>query len=1593
MTPRAPVVHNYDFCDLPPRPIQTPILGSIDIEDITDLILGERPEDRTDDRVNYVFEFEGTPLEMPERPEGFLENATSYCQRALLVTQAAELCQRLNFDTTEFVNNCINDMMFQANNSAFVPGTETDGQHGLFALAQLEAMQSACVTDAIRRRQNIQLTCEAGSDCNVTCVEEPGLLECVPTCIGDCHITFNNTNLANLIDLQCPNDCGANLRINDTVPGQCVQVNGTNQCQCQTGFTGVDCSIQEGEPPIAISLFPFTCDLSQESCPDVIDVTGEEFYSTDALACAITDDDVVHRTNATYVSSTILRCPMPRITHTGASSKLVQVRVSMDGSTFSEPLAYTFADARCRVCNRSGLCNQRVANTCIIDDECYLADQLNPENPDCQVCSPSNHTFDWTFNYTAPQCGPTLSRLSTSVNVPENHPVGSPITVPGETGAFELRANPYTDDDVYTPVQWSISGPDASIFSINSEGALRLLSALDFETRSVYNITVMASKGGLSDQMDVTITVTNLDERLIWDLSSYTATIVENQFNDALITVHGTDPDGENTPFGDITYTLSVMAHDPSALQHFAIDPETGVVRITDPLNYEDMDERNFRVVATSAAGSTSTTAVRVNVVNANEAPTAVRLLELGYNRPAMTLTEGMARGDIVGRLVVDDPDHNDRHTLALVNDSNGRFSLNSQNQLVVEQGGFDYESLVASGNLFYTVIVRATDLQGETHRQELLLTITDGNDAPYGVQIYQYDPATLGATPDLLAEIPEDQPLGVVGIVTVQDQDAEQTHVFTLEGVGPYSSDSDGPPFRIYGNELRLIRPLNYEDTSSYSISIYAIDNGQPIPLQSASQQFTIDVLDRPDLPGYFSFTPASGAGISESTAVGTTIGSVTGLDQDANQAFIISLSGSASVSVGNTTCGADSNGYTNCSAPVTLVEPVDFESNRVSASAAVMRVDVQAADSSEGTLGTGSLFIQILDAPDAPTGVLVESLLPGGGDPAVVAQVEVEEAQMTLPRVARLHAFDPDDSCPVDVEGCMSYEPTGRYTFALAAPNAVYELSAACSELKSVAARDTSSSHCEIVLRDDNGAVQVGQPVETLQIIVTDQSNLAITTVLSVTVIPPQVRAALSFETVAESVVESSGIVNTAGNIGTLEISGWTEAESPLVTLTGTTEELFAIAASRRRDAPRTIVFSVSVKPGAVIDYETTPTIVFTLSVGPAGTFAGEDFAIPLEVTDEDEPWRTVVCVDNSCLPAAEHNIRLHDDTGRSAIASLEFSDPDSSIVPENLFWSIVSTVPQTNLFTMSNGELGIRASPNSLNLDNGPITVTIAVADPSAPVSAPRTDRISVTVNVYDDCENHTCAATGTCRDQVNRYTCQCQELWTGPDCSTQIVLAADAIAGAGGESDSGLIIGIVIGVILLLLLVIGVALFWRNKRMNDQMVLKGLGAVPNPTYMPSVAQPDAAVYESVDNSMLVHGVANPMYAWYRPKATKQSVYQELSTAVPGTFVVRDALSSVSNPMYCLHVKTPKALIKDVTIDGAPKNITIINQRGAPKFDTLPDLVDYYSRPTDQDFVLSSGAVTAISTMEVYDNALIKNKRVEASGPAVPLKQTSY
>ena len=188
------------------------------------------------------------------------------------------------------------------------------------------------------------------------------------------------------------------------------------------------------------------------------------------------------------------------------------------------------------------------------------------DNVDASVPTPTpsgtvdpNTPADYTITYTATDRAGNVATRTRTVTVSvatATRPVVvapvSPITfAEGATGTVAtFTATPSTGRTI---ASWAVGGADMGDFSITTHnttnaGILTFNTRPDFETKSAYSITVIATDSGgeASEALAVTVTVTNVDEE--GSISAITGTA---QVGQTLTAGAVTDPDGAAT---GITY-------------------------------------------------------------------------------------------------------------------------------------------------------------------------------------------------------------------------------------------------------------------------------------------------------------------------------------------------------------------------------------------------------------------------------------------------------------------------------------------------------------------------------------------------------------------------------------------------------------------------------------------------------------------------------------------------------------------------------------------------------------------------------------------------------------------------------------------------------------------------------------------------------------------------------------------------------------------------------------------------------------------------------------------------------------------------------
>ena len=217
---------------------------------------------------------------------------------------------------------------------------------------------------------------------------------------------------------------------------------------------------------------------------------------------------------------------------------------------------------------------------------------------------------------------PDIKRAPDSNVEPEFASATTSRTVAENTMAGEDIGNPVAASDANgDALTYALSGTDTASFAIDTDtGQLMTLAALDYETKATYSVTVIASdSGGLSDSINVTITVTDVVEANVApefaDSEDGARSVAEN-------TAAGEDignPVAASDANGDaLTYALS-----GTDAASFAIDSDTGQLMTLAALDYETKATYSVTVTASDSGGLSDSIDVTITVTEPDFDPLA----------------------------------------------------------------------------------------------------------------------------------------------------------------------------------------------------------------------------------------------------------------------------------------------------------------------------------------------------------------------------------------------------------------------------------------------------------------------------------------------------------------------------------------------------------------------------------------------------------------------------------------------------------------------------------------------------------------------------------------------------------------------------------------------------------------------------------------------------------------------------------------------------------------------------------------------------------------------------------------------------------
>ena len=407
-----------------------------------------------------------------------------------------------------------------------------------------------------------------------------------------------------------------------------------------------------------------------------------------------------------------------------------------------------------------------------------------------------------------------------------------------------------TDPDRDDPLTYSILGGSNDFFEIDAmNGQLRTKVELDAdEGVTSHTLTVEVSDGlnssddedlTIDDSIEVTITVTNVNERPVVD-GTRTIDHAENE-GTALANARysATDPERANITWSLGGIDKGFFAISSGGELSFAAEPDFDIkgdhnrdntYEVTVRATEEDDGDRQTPEL-------TGTLAVTVTLTDVNEPPVVRRRSGTG----AFSIVENS--GPDVGRFVATDPEGQGVTWSLETTGDHGRFEIDEVNGALSLKETADYESSDLGSDKAYTVTVQATEVDdGDALTSELTgsldvtVTITNVNEPPVvrrssGMGAFSIDENSGTAVGAFDADDPEGQ--GVTwSLATSGDH-------------GRFQIDANGA--------LSFKMPPDYESSDigrdkAYNVTVQATeeDDGDPLTRELTGRlDVTVGVID----------------------------------------------------------------------------------------------------------------------------------------------------------------------------------------------------------------------------------------------------------------------------------------------------------------------------------------------------------------------------------------------------------------------------------------------------------------------------------------------------------------------------------------------------------------------------------------------------------------------------------------------------------------------------------------------------------------------------------------------------------------------------
>lgn len=382
------------------------------------------------------------------------------------------------------------------------------------------------------------------------------------------------------------------------------------------------------------------------------------------------------------------------------------------------------------------------------------------------------------------------------------------------------------------------------------QAELVVIKELDRELQASFELTLVAWDKGNPPRSGSTVVRVNIldsnDNSPTFEDSAPTVELPEDTARGTIIiNLKATDPDqGAN---GEVEYSLS--KHTRSEIQRFFfVDPQGGAVSLRAPLDYEAQASYEVIIQARDRGPNAipSHCKLHVKLRDVNDNAPRIHVTYDPPSSPVATVLEGAQQDTFLALVMVSDADSGENgRTTADIVEGSGPFRLkrHGNNYMIVTNGSLDREKVMR-----YNITIRAQDY-GEPPLsciRQLPVHVLDENDnAPvFSTSLYKasFKENNIAGYHALKVEA-LDLDLDLSGRVSYYIQNSND-----LEESSDLVTNVQSFSIHPTSGVISIQRPLDYEESHSYSFVVEAIDHGHPPLSSTATVQVNVeDVNDNP--------------------------------------------------------------------------------------------------------------------------------------------------------------------------------------------------------------------------------------------------------------------------------------------------------------------------------------------------------------------------------------------------------------------------------------------------------------------------------------------------------------------------------------------------------------------------------------------------------------------------------------------------------------------------------------------------------------------------------------------------------------------------